>query len=127
MKNILLIIFLVIITFITCKSPEERKRQKEQAAINKLIADEKEFVTQAYIIAQVFVKQKLTSPSSAQFPSSDFSNGPVFLKSVRITSYVDSQNSFGSIIRNNYTIKLKQTGDDWSDNSNWKVEDLKFN
>jgi len=122
------LLFALIVCFIIlsgCMSPEERKKEKENQAIAKMIKDEKEFVTRAYIIAQDLVSKKLKSPGTAEFPRSDYTNGPVSDKSVEIKSYVDSQNGFGATVRTNYSIWLKQTGDDWSDIANWTILDFK--
>lgn len=77
----------------------------------------------AYSYAEKFVKKKLKSPSTAEFPGTlekdehitDLGNGEY-----RIESWVDSQNSYGAQIRTSFSCTIKFEGD--------KVhcEDLKF-
>ncbi|QWX83618.1 hypothetical protein H0I23_14345 [Cellulophaga sp. HaHaR_3_176] len=67
---------------------------------------------QITLAAQKYVEQYLKSPSTAKFPSLFKSE----IKKIRpgsyiVTSYVDSQNGFGAIIRNNYIVELNQTID----------------
>ena len=124
MKKLFTALLFCTLLVTSCMTAEERKKEKAKAAIEKIIEDEKEFVTHAYIIAQDLVRNKLKAPSTAVFPNSDYTAGPVFSKGVEIKSYVDSQNGFGAQIRTNYTIYLQQTGNDWADVSNWKIIDF---
>jgi hypothetical protein len=63
----------------------------------------------AYSFAEDFIKQRLKSPSTAKFPGIfekedhiiDFGNGQYF-----ITSWVDSQNGFGAMIRSNWSCTI---------------------
>ena len=127
MKRLFFAFIICSIIMSNCMSPEERKKEKEREAIQKIIDEENEFVTRAYVIAQDLVSKRLKAPSTAKFPKSDYTNGPVINKSVEIKSYVDSQNAFGAMIRTNYSIRIKQTGDDWADTSNWQVVDFTTN
>ena len=75
--------------------------------------------TMAYLMMEDFVKQRLKSPKSADFPG--FFDGRYnhvkYLGNQKylIDSYVDAQNSFGAIIRNNFIGKIEQTSrDSWS-------------
>jgi len=62
--------------------------------------------------AQQFVKKSLKAPSTAEFPA-------LFKSTVTkkgfdtyyISSYVDSENGFGAMIRSNYVVELKQKAD----------------
>lgn len=63
---------------------------------------------EAVYASQKFVESRLKSPKTADFQ-------PMFQANVKrvndiytITSYVDSQNGFGAIIRSNYIVKLKR-------------------
>ncbi|NLP59530.1 hypothetical protein [Lutibacter sp. B1] len=63
---------------------------------------------EAVYASQKFVESRLKSPKTADFQ-------PMFQAKVKrendiytITSYVDSQNGFGAIIRSNYIVKLKR-------------------
>jgi hypothetical protein len=64
----------------------------------------------AHLVAQGFVKQHLKSPQTTKFPS--YLTGDVIVVSVpecsfRIDAYVDSENSFGALIRTDYSILVQ--------------------
>ncbi len=85
-----------------------------------------ELESKAFIISQHFVKEKVKAPSTAQFPSFDFQSIHLGEGRYKVTSYVDAQNSFGAMIRTNYTAILKYNSGDWADYRNWTLEDLKL-
>jgi len=58
--------------------------------------------TKAYYLAQGFVKDRLKAPATADFPYS-FKRKRVNDSTFIINSYVDSQNSFGALIRTNWS------------------------
>jgi hypothetical protein len=77
----------------------------------------------AYSYAEDFVEQKLKSPSTAEFPSG--SEKSSHIKDLgkgeyKITSWVDSQNGFGAIVRSKYTCLIIFTDD------KVRCEDLKI-
>lgn len=62
----------------------------------------------SYSYARDFIKGKLKSPSTADFPS--FSKiSYSYLGDCRhnLVGYVDAQNSFGAVIRNNFNVTVK--------------------
>lgn len=67
----------------------------------------------AWAMSREFVKDRLKAPSVAQFASytqssvSEYPTGNFTVK-----SYVDSQNSFGAMLRSDYTCKLRYEGND---------------
>lgn len=69
---------------------------------------------EGFVMAQAFVKDRLKAPATAKF--AHFTDGHAELTGtcgeVRVTSYVDSQNSFGAMLRTHYTAVVKKTGDD---------------
>jgi len=75
----------------------------------------------AFIMCLQFVRDRLKSPGSAEFPYSGEAqtsrNGDQFA----IQSYVDSQNSFGASIRTRWTCTIRHIGND-----NWKLINLQF-
>jgi len=76
----------------------------------------------AFVEANSFVKKRLKSPSTADFPwGSDGRVGKSGDCTFVVRSYVDSQNSFGAMIRTNYVVKLKPISQD-----QWKLIDLRF-
>lgn len=77
----------------------------------------------AYITSQVYVRDQLKAPSTADFP---FSGDPeVVIKHLsgqryQVNAYVDSENSFGAMIRTHYKAIMLASGSDW------KLESLEF-
>lgn len=58
----------------------------------------------AYLASQIIIKSKLKSPSTAKFPHySEVSIVSAGLCTFQIDGYVDAQNSFGALVRDNYT------------------------
>lgn len=84
----------------------------------------------AFVISTNFVESFLKSPSSADFPFLDYSSVILENNKYQITSYVDSQNSYGAMIRNNWTTIVKYEGDSTgygnADIQNWELEELIF-
>ena len=61
--------------------------------------------TMAYVMSQNFVKQRLKSPGSAEFPyinGTDVLSVPDHKCTFYVSAYVDSQNSFGAKLRSYY-------------------------
>ena len=77
----------------------------------------------AYNYAERYVKQNLKSPSTAEFPDvfekSEHIN-PISDNKYQINSWVDSQNSFGAIIRTKFSCVIVFDGD------NVRCEDFKL-
>ncbi|QXP61542.1 hypothetical protein [Olleya sp. HaHaR_3_96] len=63
---------------------------------------------EAVIASQKFVERQLKTPSTAKFPALFKAKVKKKNGSFIITSYVDSQNGFGAMIRSNYTVELNQ-------------------
>jgi len=65
------------------------------------------------VTAQQYVEHFLKAPGSAKFPSCHASTiENLGNKKYRVTSYVDSQNSFGALLRLNYTVLMEYKGND---------------
>ncbi|KAA2242826.1 hypothetical protein F0L74_09870 [Chitinophaga agrisoli] len=77
--------------------------------------------TEAFTIAKVFVKAKLATPATADFPHVpdrvDYLGDSLF----RIVSYVDAQNRMGATIRTSYGATVHYKGGDWSNVNNWEL------
>jgi hypothetical protein len=74
----------------------------------------------AQVMSQKFVGNRLKAPSTAKFqlePSVSHTGDGVYV----VSSYVDAQNSFGSMLRMNYRCTLKNLGND-----SWHLVDLKI-
>lgn len=81
--------------------------------------------TMAFVMSQSFVKPRLKSPSSADFPL--IRNNGVRTNYLgdcthEIHAYVDSQNGFGAQIRTKYYAKLKYL----KGKDEWQLLDIKF-
>lgn len=89
------------------RAVNERRRQTEEPKHDKVTA---------WVMAQKFVEDRLVSPSTAKWPW-DWSDHVLHMGQGKymIRSYVDSQNSFGAIIRTNILCVVKhEEGDRWS-------------
>ena len=63
--------------------------------------------------AQQFVRQGLKSPSTAEFPVLPYEAGDLGGGRYRIVSYVDSQNSFGAMLRSDWSVLMRLEGERW--------------
>jgi hypothetical protein len=82
----------------------------------------------AYERAKVEVKRNLKSPSTAEFPPLPsgplYSNGQVIIAKgsatcqFSVSAWVDAQNSFGAVLRQNFSVTLTNnpTSGDWNVN-----------
>ena len=81
----------------------------------------------AYNQAQRFVKAALKAPSTAQFP---LTGNTQEVQTNRFLSqgYVDSQNSFGAMLRTSFVVTLRYNGaesyDALRNSANWELEEL---
>ena len=76
----------------------------------------------AYVIAKDFVENQLKSPGTAKWPWDNTDKVTKHLGNGEYTirTYVDSQNSFGALIRTNFSCTVQYTG-----NEKWKLVDFK--
>jgi hypothetical protein len=63
--------------------------------------------------AQEFVRQALKSPSTAEFPALPSQTSTDGGGLYRVVSYVDSQNSFGGMIRSDWSVTMRLVGEKW--------------
>ena len=80
--------------------------------------------THAWTIAREIVKDKLKSPSTADFPWNPDGIKMISDSTIMLYGHVDSQNSFGAMIRMQFIIKLKYWGGDWADRQRWQELDF---
>lgn len=75
----------------------------------------------AYVMAEKFVKDRLKSPGSAKFPwvTSDEVTKHLGDGKYRVESYVDSQNSFGGLVRTKFVCVVEYAG-----SGNWRLVSL---
>jgi len=102
------IILLVIVSVImySCSGDD---RTPEQIAQDKIESDNRECknTTMAGIMSQGFIKERLRSPATADFPFTPVSVTYLGDCVHVVKSYVDSQNGFGAIVRSNTMVKIK--------------------
>ena len=91
----------------------------------KAIIDTLKLELHTYSLTKEVVKQNLKSPASASFPD-NIHFGLLMDNSVIIKGYVDSQNSFGAMLRTNYYIKWKYLGGDIFEEKNLKFIEFEF-
>ena len=110
---------LIAIIFFAFVYPHTLPKPKEDPNAWKT----KDNTTMAYVMMQEFVKRNLVSPASAKFewitePDCKIEKDGF---TYTVSSWVDSQNSFGAIIRNRFSGEVRQVDDD-----NWELISLSF-
>ncbi|MDR0387252.1 MAG: hypothetical protein LBH57_04375 [Treponema sp.] len=83
----------------------------------------KDNTTMAYTMMQEFVKERLTSPSSAKFEWIT-EPGCKIIKDgfdYAVSSWVNSQNGFGAVVRTRFSGVIRQI-----DKDNWELQSLDF-
>ena len=108
----LIIFFVIIFTFVG----NNGDNKKEVRKVNPTCLE-------AYIISQTYVEKILKSPSTAEFGDYKcMGKYPTYI----VRSEVDSQNSFGAMIRNTYIVNTDYMGGEWSEIQNWQLNILVF-
>jgi len=75
----------------------------------------------AWIYTKEIIRRELKAPSSAEFEFAGHRNvNYLGNKRYSFSSYVDSQNSFGAMIRTHFSGIIKET------NSGWLIEELNY-
>lgn len=82
--------------------------------------------TMAVVQCRNFVRDRLQSPSTADFPFLDHVVSAVGNETFVVRSHVDAQNAFGATIRNNYVCRIQYSGGDDADQRNWNLIDLQL-
>ena len=98
---------------------KEARTIRKQAEKQKRIATEKKVKLDRYknneiiLFAERKIKQKLKSPTTAIFSASGLTRvEKLNFTIVNVTGYVDSQNSFGAMIRSTWLVTFKITEND---------------
>lgn len=82
---------------------EERQERAEREAEDRQ--------TEAKVMCEGFVKDRLVSPATADFPWTDYTASCTGTRCT-VSSYVDSQNRFGAMLRTTYRCLVEETGPD---------------
>lgn len=125
MKKVL-ILLICSICLAGCLNKEQKRKAEANALYEQKIKAEKEFASKAFLIAKNYIKKKIKTPPTAEFPFLDYQSTSISPRIVEIRSYFDAQNSFGATVRTHYSIKMEQTGDDWANLSAWEISDFKM-
>ncbi len=88
----------------TPKSSNEENHDENQSSIN---STEEEIIN----VAKVAVCNQLKSPASAQFPSELIKVSGDDISGYKVTGFVDSQNSYGAMIRNDFSVDIAIVND----------------
>jgi len=122
----LLLLFFILSLFGRISQPT----QPPQSDTPEQVAAKKEYLEsiEARDSAKQYVIKSLKAPTTAKWPSTlDFGVAPKLDKNGKkiegvweVSGYVDSQNSFGAMLRQNWNVKLKKT------NNSWALLDIKF-
>jgi len=80
----------------------------------------------AYVISKRYIESILKSPTTADFPFLDFESTHFGEGRYRVTSYVDSQNSYGAMIRSNWSILMTYKGGEEFSSNSWELEEVIF-
>jgi len=100
----------------------ESAQNRESASTKRL---EKVDKTEVKIKVQGFVKDRLKSPSSADFCWRTNDSVVVLGENkYRVVGCVDAQNSFGAMLRSDYVCEIAYLGGNWLDDSSWRVISL---
>lgn len=67
-----------------------------------------------HIQAQQFVKQGLKAPSTAKFPALPYNTSADGNGLYKVDSFVDSENSFGAMIRSDWSVLMRLSGEAWT-------------
>ena len=107
-----------IIVMITPSAPKTRVQQEQPSdTVPRRLA---------YVMARDFVKPHLKAPSTAKWPGFTESvrhTQPLGNDRYRVSSWVDSQNSFGAMLRMRYVAVVFNTD---GEQKNWTLESLDF-
>ncbi|GEM_PF-2626972 len=106
------------------KADYDKRISVEKAIANKNAWKTSDNKSMAYLMCEDWVKNRLKSPSSAEFPGvfdGKLENIIQTNQRYSIRSYVDSQNSFGAMLRTNFHCVTTQTSE-----GNWELNRLEI-
>lgn len=113
----------IFFLFIIGSSDDSSISNTSNNAVTEQAAPSVPTESQAKIMAQGMVKQLLKSPSTADFPSFDYTTTNVGNK-YTVVSYVDSQNGFGAMIRSSWRVVMTHNGGEWNNPGSWTLKEL---
>ena len=112
-KNSIVFIIVLLLFFLvwkcSCSKSDNEIQQQYQQQTEQ---DNEHSKIVALTAAQECVTERLKSPSSADFPWGSECVTKISDNTYVINSYVDSQNSYGAMIRTNFTCQITLTGNE---------------
>jgi hypothetical protein len=119
---VLLSCIAVVLLIINKFSDPEVVTETATKTVEQETCYESRCLVEAAVLCEMLVERSLVAPSTAKFPANGTRDTKSAGNGIYITnSYVDAQNSFGAMIRNNYYCKLQFANNDWT------VIDLQIN
>ncbi len=119
--SFVIVLFLMAFGFFDSSS----KPETVHSPVSQTVKDDRVEKYVAYHTAIEMIQDQLVAPSTAKFQKFDYD----LVRTVDyctwiINSYVDSQNSFGAMIRTRYRAKIMKVSED-SRGARWKMLDFK--
>ncbi|UJB63604.1 hypothetical protein YS110_01945 [Acidovorax sp. YS12] len=74
----------------------------------------------AYVQCKNFVRERLRSPATADFPFMEYTSWDMGNDTWVVKSHVDSQNGLGAMLRSNWHCKVQYVGGNTSDQRSWR-------
>lgn len=105
-------------------TPEEAAAREAERVESEREAGKPSRVT-ASVAAKQAIRARLKAPSTADFQWGSGDVADLGSGWFRVTSYVDSQNVFGAIVRTHYTVMLRHRAGDARAPGNWTIENVK--
>lgn len=117
----LLVFFIPIVLTIALSSDSSSSTSTETVVKDKKADDIK---LMARVIAEKNIERMLKSPKTADFCYPKVSNPEE--NRYLVVSCVDSENSFGAMLRSNWTVELHYLGGDELEDRNWMLDRVVF-
>jgi len=102
---VILVAFLMFKCTTSCENSSSSSSQSVTSSDGKI---------DAYVRAETVIKKFLKAPSTAEFCGYRNSKVEESANNYIVTGYVDSQNSFGAMIRAEFDVTLKNEAGTWS-------------
>lgn len=126
---LLVIAAIVIISYKSCYTPAAPNVATNSSGESIVLPNDYPSPPEAYIACHYFIRQYLTNPRSADFPSmpSSFQADAVPQDtSYRVTGYVEHENEYGATIKTNWYMRIQYKGGDVQDPKSWSVLRVNF-
>ena len=103
----IIIVFIILIVIIGGNDQNNYSSQTSTPASKKFNTNDLGDKIDLHIQAQQYILQGLKAPSTAKFPALPYEATDLGNGRYKVVSYVDSQNSFGAMIRSDWSVVMK--------------------